>query len=360
MILRTIDRYLLARFVTSLFVAISTIVVVALIIDVIENLEKIVDNAATARDVFKYYLYFIPYVYKITVPAGVLLGGLFSVGLLARHNEVLAMKSLGVSLYRMATPLLIFSFLFSCFNFWFNEYVLPGANKERVRIKSGEIEKKKQAGSVRFNLSMQGENGFIFHFAKYRPGKITEAEDVLVQRFVEDSLKETFRGDKMIYLGGRWIVYNGVHRTFGEEGESFVKFDSLILKEVRERPEEFERYRGKPDEMGYEELRGYINMLKKTGYAYTRELVDLKIKLSFPFTSFIVMLVCIPIAANPKRSGVAMSFAIASGISLLYFVIFKVTQSLGYSGKLSPNVAAWSINAVFLLIGLAVFLRSRK
>ena len=112
--------------------------------------------------------------------------------------------------------------------------------------------------------------------------------------------------------------------------------------------------------MGYRELADYIQVLKKTGATYTRETVDLKIKLSFPFTSFIVMFICIPLASNPKRSGVAMSFAIASGISLVYFVVFKVTQSLGYSGKLSPDMSAWSINVIFILIGLIVFWRSHK
>ena len=112
--------------------------------------------------------------------------------------------------------------------------------------------------------------------------------------------------------------------------------------------------------MGYRELAGYIEVLKKTGSSYTRELVDLKTKISFPFTCFIVMFISIPLASNPKRSGVAMSFAIASGVSLLYFVIFKVIQSLGYSGKLDPNLAAWMINIVFLMIGMVIFARSHK
>jgi lipopolysaccharide export system permease protein len=359
-LIKTIDRYLLSRFVISLFIAVGAITLVALIVNVVEKLEEIVDSAASVKDVFLYYLYFIPWIYKITIPASVLLAGLFSIGLLARNNEILAMKSVGISLYRIALPLLTFTLLLSAANFYFNEEILPYTTRERNRIKQGEISRSPgRKGTVLYNLSKQGSGGYIYHFETFRPGR-KEAHNCLVQRFESDSLRESYRAEKMHFNQGFWTIYSGSHRTFSNGEESYVKFDSLLLRECRERPEEFEKYRGRPEDMGYRELEGYINVLKKTGAPYTRELVDLKTKLSFPLTCFIVMFICIPVASNPHRSGVAMSFAIASGISLVYFVIFKVTQSLGYSGTISPDLAAWSINAVFLAVGLGLFIKSGK
>lgn len=358
--IRRLDRYLLGRFILSLFIAVGAITLVALVVDLIEHLEDIVDSAASVQDVVLYYIYFIPWIYKITIPASVLLAGLFSVGLLAKNNEILAMKSAGVSLYRIAMPLLIFTLLLSCFNFYFNEEILPFATRERNRIKHGEIEKKQDRRSqIMYNLSKQGIGGYIYHFELYKVGP-EEAKNALVQRFENDSLVESYRGEWMRFRNGQWHMLNGVYRNFEGKREKFEQFDSIVLPQCKERPEEFEKFQGKPEDMGYRELKDYINVLDKTGAPFTHELVDLRTKLSFPFTSFIVMFICIPLASNPKRSGVAMSFAIAAGVSLLYFVIFKVTQSLGYSGKLSPDVAAWSINIVFFFIGIAVFLRSHK
>lgn len=359
-VIRTLDRYLLRRFVISLVVAVAAITLVALIVNLIENLEDIVDNAATAQDVVMYYIYFIPWIYKIIAPAAVFLAGLFSIGLLARSNEILAMKSVGVSLYRIALPLLTFSLLLAAANFYFNEKVLPYTTEERNRIKHGGIKKtESRGGTVLYNLSKQGDGGYIYHFETFRPGR-QEAKNCLVQRFESDSLRESYRGEWMRFDRGYWIIYNGTHRSFTGGQESFVRFDSLVLENCRERPEEFEKYRGKPEDMGYWELAGYINVLKKTGAPYTHELVDLKTKLSFPLTCFIVMFICIPVASNPRRSGVAMSFAIASGVSLVYFVIFKVTQSLGYSGTISPDMAAWSINVLFTVVGLTLFFKAHK
>jgi len=359
-VIRTLDRYLLTRFILTLILAVGAIMLIGLIVDLVENLEEIVDNAASAKDVLLYYLYFLPWIYKITVPAAVLLAGLFSIGLLAKNNEILAMKSAGISLYRIALPLLVFTFLLSVANFFFNEEILPYTNRERNEIKKGTVERKSnREGSVIYNLSKQGEGGYIYFFELYRPVK-REAKNVFVQRFERDSLVDSYRGDLMTYNLGYWTIYNGTHRSFAGRQETYTRFDSLRLTDCHEKPEEFDKYRGKPEDMGYRELAGYIDVLKKTGSPYTRELVDLKIKLSFPFTSFIVMFICVPLASNPKRSGVAMSFAYASGVSLVYFVVFKITQSLGYSSKLSPDMAAWSINVAFLLIGLIVFFRSHK
>ncbi len=358
--IRILDRYLLVRFIVSLVVALGAIMLIALIIDVIENLEDIVDHAASPLDVVKYYVYFLPWIYKIVCPAAVLLAGLFSVGIMARSNEVLAMKAAGLSLYRIALPILIFAFFLSIFNFFFNEEILPEATRERERIKHGTIERRDDSrGKVMYNLSKQGEGGYIYHFDLFRPER-SEARGALVQRFERDSLRESYRGERMVYLNGFWTIYDGIYRDFTDKSEGFIRFDSLVITGAMEKPDEFEKYQGKPEDMGYRELAGYIEVLKKTGAEYTRELVDLKIKISFPFTSFIVVFLSIPLASNPRRSGVAVSFAIASAISLFYFVIFKVTQSLGYSGTLSPDVAAWSINVIFLVIGLFVFFGSHK
>lgn len=358
--IRVLDRYFLKRFIGSLIVASSALITVALIVDLVEHLEDIVDNAASAGEVLLYYVYYIPWIYKITIPASVFLAGMFSIGLMARHREVLAMKSAGVSLYRIAAPLLAFTFLLSAANFYFNEEVLPYTIEQRNRIKQGGLEKTApHQGTILYNLSRQGEGGYIYHFETFRPDR-REARNVLVQRFEHDSLTESYRGARMTYLSGRWIIYDGAFRSFAGGQESFERFDSLLLVNCREHPDEFEKYRGKPEDMGYRELAGYIRVLEKTGAPYARELVDLRTKLSFPLTSFIVMFLCIPIAANPRRSGVAMSFSIAAGLSLVYFVVFKITQSLGYSGKLPPEAAAWSINIIFLLVGLVIFFRAHK
>ncbi len=164
----------------------------------------------------------------------------------------------------------------------------------------------------------------------------------------------------MQYTERNWMLYDGVRRIFTDTAETYVSFDSLSARQIKEKPSDFEIPLGKPEDMAYAELKHYINMMKRAGGPYQRELVDLRLKLSYPFTSFIVILICVPIASNPKRGGIAISFALGAGIALLYFVCFKVLQSFGYNEKLPPILAAWLINGIFFIVGLLILLRARK
>ncbi len=134
----------------------------------------------------------------------------------------------------------------------------------------------------------------------------------------------------------------------------------MVLGDIGETPDDFAKKIGDPEDMGIEELRQYIDLMKRTGGPYTREAVDLGIKYAFPMTSFIVVLISIPYASNPRRGGLAVSISVGALISLVYFVLFRVTQSAGYNDKIPRDVAVWGVNALFFLFGLISMVRARK
>ncbi|HSG98961.1 MAG TPA: LptF/LptG family permease, partial [candidate division Zixibacteria bacterium] len=175
-----------------------------------------------------------------------------------------------------------------------------------------------------------------------------------------NQLGEFITAEEMRFVSGGWVLYNGAHRIFGEEEEKFATFDSMAIPLIHDQPADFERRLGKPEDMGYDELKYYIDLMKRTGGPYREELVDLKVKLSFPFTSIVVILLCVPLAANPRRGGIASSLAGAAGMILIYFVAFKVTKALGAHEYIQPDIAAWSVNATFFVVGIAMNLIARK
>jgi lipopolysaccharide export system permease protein len=134
----------------------------------------------------------------------------------------------------------------------------------------------------------------------------------------------------------------------------------MELLAITEEPDDFSRRIGKPEDMGYEELGRYIELMKRTGGPHVRESIDLDIKLAFPLSSCIVVLICIPFASNPRRGGIAVSFALGTVVSLVYFVMFRSLQSAGYNEKVPPELAVWGVNGLFLLIGLIAMWKARK
>jgi lipopolysaccharide export system permease protein len=358
--LKVLDRYLLRYFIVSLLIITIGIGVLIIAINMVGELRDFIDHNVTLTQVLIYYVYYAGWVIKSFLPVFILLAVLTSIGILARRLEILAMKSNGLSLYRIATPIMIFTFLLSIGHIYYNEVIYPDGNKKRIEIKEYTIKKRSQSGRLSSrNVYRQVSKNLFFVINSYNIAK-QEGTQVTIYRSEKSRLVEIITADKINYTARNWMLYNGIRRLFTDTTEQFVNFDSLSAAYIEDEPSDFEKPLGKPEDMGYAELERYIEVMKRTGGPYTRELVELKFKLSYPFASFIVILICIPIASNPRRGGIAFSLAAGAGIALFYFVCFKVVQSLGYNGILHPDLAAWLINGLFFLVGLAIMLKTRK
>ncbi|RKX20798.1 MAG: hypothetical protein DRP51_05200 [Candidatus Zixiibacteriota bacterium] len=358
--MKTLDRYILTNFLSALIIISVGFGILIIAINMVEELRHFIDHEVPLGDIMIYYVYFAGWIIKSFLPVFVLLAALTSIGLLARRNEILAMKAAGVSLYRIAAPILVFTFLLSFMHIYYNEYFYPPGNKKRVEMKEYTIKKRsKRSKSSVNNIYRQVNNDVFFVIQGYDIPK-REGTVIKIYRSENDKLAELITARKIKYTSRNWMLYDGVRRIFGDSAETFETFDTLSAAYIEDKPSDFEKPLGKPEDMGYDELKHYIDVMKRIGAPYRRELVDLKIKLSYPFASFIVILICVPLASNPKRGGIAISFAVGSGIAMLYFVCFKVIQSLAYSEKLHPDLAAWLINGIFLLVGIVIMLRARK
>jgi len=105
--MKQLDLYLIRQFLTILGISILGFTCIFLVVDLIENLDRFIDNNVPWKFVSKYYVYTVPWFFNIALPMAMLIATVFSVGLLVKRNEWTAMKSSGISLYRIAIPLII-------------------------------------------------------------------------------------------------------------------------------------------------------------------------------------------------------------------------------------------------------------
>lgn len=359
--IKKLDLYLLKHFFTSLFVVTVAVGLTIVVINMIEQLRDFIDHDVPIQSVLEYYFYFGGWVLKSFLPMFVMLATLFTVSILARRHEIMAMKASGRSLYRIAAPILIVTLFITAGHFYYNEYIFPAANQRKVEIKEYTIERRSRASRTQVrDIKRQIRPGSFYLLSNFDVDrKIGNGFKLYETR--ENQVQQIITADKILYIDYRWHAVRGVRRTF-ENGvsESFVEFDTLMIEDIKDKPTDLAKQLGKPADMSLDELKAYIDLMKRTGGKYTKELVDLKLKYAFPMASFIVVLICIPFAANPRRGGIAVSFAAGALIALIYFVLFRIMQSAGYNGKIPEDVAAWSVNGLFLLVGIVVMLRARK
>ena len=359
--LRKIDRYLLRHFFQSLLIVVVAFGLTFVVINIVEELRDFIDHEVPLLKILEYYLYFAGWILKSFLPMFILLAVLFSVSILARKNELLAMKASGVSLYRITLPFMVVVLLLAAGHFYYNEYLYPPWNKKRLEIKNFTIERKSKRSFTRLsNIYRQIKPGYFYTINTFNVTR-REGQNLKVYKKGDNRLNHIITAKSIVYEDNRWLAKNGTSRTFNDSlRESYYEFDTLTLVDIEEKPEDFAKKIGKPEDMGYDELKSYIDLMKRTGGPHVRESIDLEMKYSYPLASLIVVLICIPYASNPRRGGIAVSIAVGALISLVYFVLFRILQSAGYNEKIPSLVAVWGINALFFVIGIISLLKARK
>ncbi len=359
--LKTLDRYLLRNFLQSLFVVLLAVGLTFIVVNMVEQLQDFVDHKVPFLSILEYYLYFGGWVIYRFFPLFVLLAALFSISILARRREILAMKASGLSLYRIGAPIIVMSVLLSVGHFYYSEYLFPPANQRRLELKEYTIENRaRTAAAITRDVRRQINPNDFYTIAMFNSDR-KEGQDFKLYRTKSNQLAEFVSAGRVSYQDNRWVLHTGIVRTFVDTLETaYQKFDSLVVPDIEDRPEELAQRLGDPADMGLEDLKRYIALMKRTGGPYLRETVDLKLKYSYPFASFIVVLIAIPFASNPRRGGVAVSFAVGALIALTYFVLFRVMQAAGYNEKVPIEMAVWGVNGLYFLIGLILMLRARK
>jgi len=375
--MRIISTYVLKEFISFLWYIILAFIVVFVLVDLVENIDRFIDRDVHYNLIFLYYLFYLPYIVVLTLPVSMLLATMFSLGRLVGDNEITAMKASGISLYRILSPLYVFSIFICLFVMGFSEVVVPRTNIYRDDIKNF-------GNDFRFSFSQNREmdrnhvfltndDGRIIYARSYKSRNRT-ARNVII---LEPRYKYTSTGSNapdsavvgiksridarfMTYSKGVWNLYDAIVRHFDGDGEPYAAFKFLPAPFITRKPADFARIEMKPEEMNYLQLRRYIGEVRAKGGDASEWLVDLNLKISFPLVSFVIVFFGAPMTAGTTSRGKTASFGIALAISFVYYALINACQVLGRNGTLQPVLAAWAPNGVSLAVGLLMLARARK
>ncbi len=363
--LRILDRYVLGKFLTALISTIFAFSLIVFVVDFVERGLRLMQRYDVSPAVMAvYYVNYMPFYTILAFPVAMLVSTLFCVGSLAKNHELDVMKSSGLSLYRIAFPLLVAALILSIGVIYFGEFVLTGTEKRKDDIESYQIKKLPPVSKLtRSNLKVPGKNGWIILADSYDVGK-REANGVKVYRIVDNQIMETYTAQEMNYSDSGWVMLRGNGQVFpvdpASPPERFVKFDTSWAPFLTQTPDMMAEIPIPPRQINFFQLAKRIRQQKDLGEAVFKDEVELYWKITYPLANFIIVLIGAPLAANPRRSGPAVGFGISIIISFIFFVIIRLGQSLGNSGKLPPLLAASIGDIIFLIIGMILMLKSKK
>ncbi len=355
--MRILDRYISTRFLIPFAYCLVGFSMLFVIGDLFENLEDFLEIPGWLMVMGRYYLLFIPSILGYITAVAILLALLSSLSLLRKHNEISAMRSAGISIYRIAAPLLLLTLLISLVIFYVNEEVVPDALRESKELKTlhrGEDYQPDLTNVTYLNLATNQ----AFFFESFQPQENTGQGVTIHDLRADGSPYRRISAREAAWLDGTWWLFDGVIYTYPRN-------DIPIKQDLSKKSFDFEIHpldliqSGEDlDYRGYFELREALD--RRAGYpaVVLRPLrVQLQQKLALPGACLIMGLLGVTFGLRGGRSGVLAGVGISLMLSFLYYVLYAFTGALGNQGYLSPWLAAWAANIVFGAIGLWLFLR---
>jgi len=348
--MKTLERYILTEFAKLLAMAMAAFVVLFLMIDIFENMGALMKHDVPLMPSVLFFLYKIPYIVGQTSPVAALLATLLTLGALARHVEITALKSGGVRLLRALVPVLAAGFVLSIAVILMNELVVPAA-QGRVELFRRQWFGMQGRGFGASGIWMRTEGGLL----NVRQMDTEKNELNGVTLYIVDKpfvVTGRVNARDAVWKDGAWTAASAEVWRFTPDGKAEkTQAKGVALPGVMP-PDELASAESAYKNMSFFELRNYVNRLVAEGYNAARFKIDLYGKITFPLVNFIMILVGIPFALKTGRhGGIAAGIGISIIVAFSFWVVFAVMRSVGMSGAIAPLVAAVFPDVLFFAAG---------
>jgi LPS export ABC transporter permease LptG len=358
-----VDTYVLSNFLFYVAVVLASFISMSQVYFFFELVGDMIKNNISLLKMFTYLFFLTPeLIYRLT-PICILVAVLINFGVMSKQNEVTAFKACGVSLFRLALPILIVSTVFGGALFAFDYSYVPNANRIQDALRN-EIKGRRNSTYLRPDRKWIMGDGRIYYY-KY----FDTSANTMIGVNVFELEPETFRLKRQI-LAERaewspslksWIFQSGWYSDFESEVKrSHHSFQATTFAELTEEPDYFLPSAVKETQMNFLELDQYIRDLQKRGFNTAKLQVQFYRKFSVPLFALIMALIAAPFGFLVGNRGAMTGIGVSMGIGIAYLGIDPLFQKMGELNQLEPAVAAWSPDVVFALVGLYLVLRLRS
>jgi LPS export ABC transporter permease LptG/LPS export ABC transporter permease LptF len=354
-----VSRGFLFYFLWS-FLACGTLFVLLTLFDLLDD---IIRNKVPLLLVLDYLTFLTPEIVKLVIPMSLLLAILIHFGILEKNSEITAIKAGGWSLHRIAIPVFLIGALFCVALFFVQDYVAPYANVRQDSLRDL-IKGKPPRTTMRLQRKwIFGESGRIYNYEYF-----DRNQDSFVDLNIYDVDLHSVRILRRIHAAraridrqGSWRLEDGWVRDYRSQENGFRRIRSEVFR-FPEKAAYFKKEIFQPNEsskMTFNELKNYIQYLRKSGYNATELQVELHKKISFPLSCLVMALLGVPFSFSTGKKGAFFGIGISIAIAMSYWGVSGVFETMGAYGFLVPFLAAWAPNILFGAAGLVFLLNIR-
>ncbi|MFM8552924.1 MAG: LPS export ABC transporter permease LptG [Nitrospiraceae bacterium] len=358
-------RYMVSEYCKVFAMCFAGLMTIYLVVDFFEKVRKFIRYDAELLAILWYFLCRTPGIAFQIVPLGVLMATLLALGVLSRTNEVTAMRSCGISLFRISTPFIAVSLLLSLTLLLLSTLVMPAATSKAEYVKTVLIEKKNGLATFKADRPwIQAGNRTLLNIEVVEPDGTTLRGVSLYLLEPDFRLAAMIEAKSIRYSEQGWTLTDGVSRTLLPDGRLTVERFRTRPIAMSQTPEDFSTWaKVESEEMTLPALSAYVERLRRDGYSFARMLTDYHGRIAFPFVCLIMTIVGIALSlrrTGTRGGGMAVGIGQALAIGFLYWTTHSISIALGRSGVMTPLLAGWMANLLFLSFGGYLLLNVRQ
>lgn len=355
--MRILDRYILKSVLAVFLTCIFIFLFLYITMDILSFLEEMLKKQVNFLVLVYYYLCYIPIMFVQVAPFACLLSTLYTFGKLNRNNEIIAMRSAGLSIFQISKTVIIFSLVVSLFVFWVNDRLVPRSTLMTKKILE-QIEESKKKGAekkqeVINNLTMYGLKNRLYFINKFYPVTGNMEGIIILEHDQKQNITKKIVANKGFYEENLWKFSQCITYNFDSRGQ-IVQEPQYLEEEIMlipETPQDFLNQRQRPEVMDIRQLQDYIWRLSKSGATTVIRNARLELYQRFtsPFTSIIIVLLGIPFSLLARKRATGLSsIGITIMVGVLYYILEAISIALGRGGVIAPILAV----SVSPLIGI--------
>ena len=351
-----LDRYIARNYFRNFALVLTSFWALYVLVSFMDLFDDVQHNRVKGAVVLHYYTFSSTEILHLLTPVAVLVSVLITFGLMARQNEITAMKAAGISVYRAVLPAVVIAAFTSFLMFEAAEYVLPPLNKVADRDYNVIKGRPPMASTINQHRWILGSDGRFYNYDYFQLAS-KDAPATLYGLSVYDvdikawRLRDRLYAARALWDGVAYDLERGWRRSFGPGG-TFTAFQQAHRTREIEPPSYFNREERASDTMTFAELKRHITSLEALGLDVTKLRVELHRKLSFPTVALVMALLGIPFAFVVARHGALYGVAISLIIAIVYWAVLAMFETLGSNAYLPAALATWVPNLLFAATGL--------
>jgi len=348
------QKYIFKKFLFSFLFSYIFFAFFYILCDSLSNIDEIIKHKINFLRLAKYYLFNLASLsIAIFIPLSSVVANAFCLTELNKNNEILALRSFGISNFKIIIPIIIFLFLLSLFSLYFCEYWLPEISKKYKELKSTIFSQKVQKKQVLKDIMNFSEKGQAIIISEFHLKK-NLAKGILI--FDQNNFKKIY-AQEGIYKDKKWILKKvSVSDLFSSEKPIFFYNE---LKLHLPPPQKLMLRSGPFEILPTKILKEKIKYFKKiNAYEIAKNLItELNKKYVICFLPIFLNLTFLGIFLRIKKTTYLLSnLGMSVLCSFVFYVALSISVALGKTGFLNPFLSCWLLPFLACLWGILNFL----